>query len=194
MREVYITEAIRSPIGVGKPDRGDLLPLEPVALASRVLGAAVSRAGIGPAALDVLLGCVTPIGDQGANIGRLAALHARFPVEVPGLQLNRIHASDQRVVCLGHGMATASILPVDWVNLFRAGRRCGGAPTLDEWACLQFPVSRTQAPASPATIRRTTNIFVSSCTSEGTISSGRMISQCTRLSPIVSKIGCRKGT
>lgn len=83
MREVYITEAIRSPIGVGKPDRGDLLPLEPVALASRVLGAAVSRAGIGPAALDVLLGCVTPIGDQGANIGRLAALHARFPVEVP---------------------------------------------------------------------------------------------------------------
>ena len=47
---------------------------------------------------DVILGCVTPIGDQGANIGRLAALKAGFPVAVPGLQLNRMCGSGQQAV------------------------------------------------------------------------------------------------
>ncbi len=99
MGEVYITTAVRSPVGIGKAEKGDLYPLDPIDLAARVLRAAAERAEIDPRALDdVLLGCVTPIGDQGANIGRLAALYAGFPAEVPGLQLNRMCGSAQQAV------------------------------------------------------------------------------------------------
>jgi acetyl-CoA acyltransferase len=99
MAEVYIIEALRSPIGVGKPDTGALHPLSPVDLAARVLRALVERTGVDPAVVDdVLLGCVTPTGDQGANIGRLAPLFAGFPVTVPGLQLNRMCGSSQQAI------------------------------------------------------------------------------------------------
>jgi len=47
---------------------------------------------------DVILGCVTPMGDQGANIARLALLQAGFPVEVPGIQINRMCGSGQQAV------------------------------------------------------------------------------------------------
>ena len=42
---------------------------------------------------DVVAGCVTPLGKQGANVGRLAALKAGFPVKTPGVQLNRMCGS-----------------------------------------------------------------------------------------------------
>lgn len=99
MGSVYITNAVRTPIGIGKPEKGALYPLAPVDLAAHVLRAAVRRAGLDPADVeDVVLGCATPIGDQGANIGRLAALKAGFPVEVPGVQLNRMCGSGQQAV------------------------------------------------------------------------------------------------
>jgi acetyl-CoA acetyltransferase family protein len=99
MAEVYLIEALRSPIGSGKPDSGVLHPLSPVALAARILRGVVERAGVDPEAIeDVILGCVTPIGDQGANIGRLAGLQAGFPVHVPGLQLNRMCGSSQQAI------------------------------------------------------------------------------------------------
>ncbi|MGB9521679.1 MAG: thiolase family protein, partial [Anaerolineales bacterium] len=47
---------------------------------------------------DVILGCVSPIGEQGANIARLALLKAGFPVEVPGVTLNRMCGSSQQAV------------------------------------------------------------------------------------------------
>jgi acetyl-CoA acetyltransferase len=47
---------------------------------------------------DVILGCVTPIGDQGANIARLATLKAGFPVAVPAVQLNRMCGSGQQAI------------------------------------------------------------------------------------------------
>lgn len=99
MGQAYIVSAVRSPIGVGKPDKGALFPLEPADLAARVLAAALDRAGLPAEHVDdVILGCVTPIGDQGANIGRLAALQAGFPVEVPGLQISRMCGSGQQAV------------------------------------------------------------------------------------------------
>ncbi len=99
MTEVYIIDAVRTPIGIGKPERGALYPVAPIDLAALVLRALVRRAEIEAAQVeDVLLGCVTPIGDQGANIGRLAALKAGFPVSVPGLQLNRMCGSGQQAV------------------------------------------------------------------------------------------------
>ena len=97
--EVYIIAAVRTPIGLGRPDRGDLYPIAPVDLAARVLNEALSRSGLRHEQIeDVILGCVTPMGDQGANIARLALLQAGFPVEVPGIQINRMCGSGQQAV------------------------------------------------------------------------------------------------
>ncbi|NIS79524.1 MAG: acetyl-CoA C-acyltransferase [Anaerolineales bacterium] len=99
MPEVYIIAAVRTPIGIGKPEKGALSSIAPVELAAHVLQHVVSRAGIEPGRVeDVILGCVTPIGDQGANIARLASLQAGFPIDVPGLQLNRMCGSGQQAV------------------------------------------------------------------------------------------------
>jgi len=96
MRDVVIIEAVRSP--VGKRD-GKLSGILPVHLAARILKELVSRAHIDPSlAQDVVMGCVTPMGEQGANIARLAALQAGFPVEVPAVSINRMCGSSQQAV------------------------------------------------------------------------------------------------
>jgi acetyl-CoA acyltransferase len=98
MSEAFIISAVRTPIGLGKPG-GALAPLSPVELAAEVMNEAVRRAGVDPARLeDVVWGCVTPIGDQGANLARLAVLKAGFPVEVPAVTLNRMCGSGQQAV------------------------------------------------------------------------------------------------
>jgi acetyl-CoA acyltransferase len=98
MTEVFILSAVRTPVGVGKPT-GALAPFAPVELAARVLQEAVRRAELDPARVeDVVWGCVTPIGDQGANLGRLAVLKAGFPVQVPAVTLNRMCGSGQQAV------------------------------------------------------------------------------------------------
>ena len=74
-------------------------PFQPVELASLVMREAVKRAGIDPARLDdAIWGVVTPIGDQGGNLARLAVLKAGFPVHVPGVSLNRMCGSSQQAV------------------------------------------------------------------------------------------------
>lgn len=99
MSEVYIIAAVRTPVGVGKPEKGALYPVAPIDLAAHVLKEAVRRGGINREQVeDVILGCVTPIGDQGANIARLASLQAGFPVTVPAVQINRMCGSGQQAV------------------------------------------------------------------------------------------------
>lgn len=99
MAEVYIIDAVRTPIGVGKPEIGALYPMAPIDLGALVLSTLVERTGIEAGQVqDVILGCVTPVGDQGANIARLAVLKAGFPVEVPGVQLNRMCGSGQQAL------------------------------------------------------------------------------------------------
>jgi acetyl-CoA acetyltransferase family protein len=101
MDEVFIISAVRAPIGVGKPT-GALAPLAPVDLSALVLQEAVRRAGIDPSVVDdVVWGCVTPIGDQGANLARLAVLKAGFPPHVPAVTLNRMCGSGQQAVHFG---------------------------------------------------------------------------------------------
>jgi acetyl-CoA acyltransferase len=100
--EVYIISALRTPIGLGRPEKGWLWPMAPVDLAASVLAAVIAEAGLDSNLIDdVILGCVTPLGDQGANVARLAALKAGFPVEVPGVQLNRMCGSGQQAVHFG---------------------------------------------------------------------------------------------
>lgn len=96
--DVFIISAVRTAIGIGKPS-GALHAFQPVELAAAVLGEAVRRAAVEPGRVeDVIWGVVTPIGDQGANLARLAALKAGFPVEVPGVSLNRMCGSGQQAI------------------------------------------------------------------------------------------------
>jgi acetyl-CoA acetyltransferase family protein len=96
MTNVYLVEAVRTPIGRRK---GLLSQVHPVNLAAEVLKETVRRAGIEPGAIDdVVMGCVAQTGEQGANIGRLAALQAGFPVEVPAVSVNRMCGSSQQAL------------------------------------------------------------------------------------------------
>jgi acetyl-CoA acyltransferase len=98
MPEAFIISAVRTPIGSGK-SAGSLVTLSPVDLTAKVLREAVLRAGVAPAQVeDVVWGCVTPIGDQGANLARLAVLKAGFPAHVPAVTLSRMCGSSQQAI------------------------------------------------------------------------------------------------
>ena len=100
-RDVFIVSAVRTAIGVGKPG-GALHAFLPVDLTARIMAEAVRRAGIELQQVeDVLWGCVTPVGDQGANLARLAALKAGFPPGVPAVTMNRMCSSSQSAVHYG---------------------------------------------------------------------------------------------
>ena len=93
MADAYIFDHVRTPRGRGKPD-GSLLAITPIQLAAQTLQAVRDRNGLDTTLVDdVVLGCVSPIGEQGANIARVAALVAGFDESVPGQQLNRFCAS-----------------------------------------------------------------------------------------------------
>jgi acetyl-CoA acyltransferase len=96
--DVFIISAVRTAVGIGK-EIGALYPFQPAELAALVLKEAVRRAGVESARVeDVIWGVVTPIGDQGANLARLALLKAGFPVHVPGVTLNRMCGSSQQAL------------------------------------------------------------------------------------------------
>jgi acetyl-CoA acyltransferase len=98
MSEAFIISAVRTPVGIGK-SKGMLAPIAPVDLAASVLQEVVRRAGLDASRIeDVIWGCVTPVGDQGANLARLAVLKAGFPVRVPAVTLNRMCGSGQQAV------------------------------------------------------------------------------------------------
>ncbi|TAK51419.1 MAG: acetyl-CoA C-acetyltransferase [Gammaproteobacteria bacterium] len=98
MAEAFIYDHLRSPRGRGRPD-GSLHTVTPVALASQVLGALRQRSGFDTALVDdVVLGCVAPIGEQGANVARVAALGAGYAESVPGQQVHRFCASGLEAV------------------------------------------------------------------------------------------------
>ncbi|MBN1537476.1 MAG: thiolase family protein [Anaerolineales bacterium] len=98
MTEVYIVSAVRSPVGVGKPT-GSLAPLTPINITAMMLQEAIHRAGIEADCLDdVIWGCVSQLGDQGANLARLAALKAGFPTRIPAVTLNRMCGSSQQAL------------------------------------------------------------------------------------------------
>ncbi|HET6358590.1 thiolase family protein [Streptomyces sp.] len=96
MRDAVIVEAVRTPVGKGKPS-GALHDELPVDLLARTLAVLVERAGIDPALVDdVIGGCVTQVGDQSFNITRNAVLAAGFPESVPGVTVDRQCGSSQQ--------------------------------------------------------------------------------------------------
>ena len=93
MADAFIYDHLRTPRGRGKAD-GSLHGITPMQLAAQTLQAVRDRNELDTALLDdVVLGCVSPLGEQGANIARVAALVAGYDDTVPGVQLNRFCAS-----------------------------------------------------------------------------------------------------
>ena len=93
MNEAYIYDHVRSPRGRGKMG-GSLNSITPMDLTTQVLSALRDRNELDTSILDdVILGCVTPVGEQGANIARVAAINANYAETVPGKQINRFCAS-----------------------------------------------------------------------------------------------------
>jgi acetyl-CoA C-acetyltransferase len=98
MTDAYILDAVRTPRGRGRKD-GSLHTITPVQLAAQTLAALRDRNELDTSRVeDVVLGCVTPVGEQGANIARVAALVAGYDESVPGKQLNRFCASGLEAV------------------------------------------------------------------------------------------------
>ena len=101
MTQALIFDAIRTPRGRGKAD-GALHSVKPVNLLAGLLGALQQRTQLDTSQVDdIVLGCVTPVGDQGADIAKTAALVADWDVSVAGVQINRFCASGLEAVNLG---------------------------------------------------------------------------------------------
>jgi len=96
MREAVIVDVVRTPLGRGKAN-GALHPEHAIDLAARPLRALVERTGIDPALVeDVIMGCVSQVGEQAGNAGRNAALAAGFPESVVGTTVDRQCGSSQQ--------------------------------------------------------------------------------------------------
>ena len=96
MREAVIVEGVRTPVG---RRNGYFKDFRADDLAAEALKALVNRAGIDPAIVDdVIMGCVSQIGEQSGDIARVAALIAGFPIEVPGTTIDRQCGSSQQAV------------------------------------------------------------------------------------------------
>src|SRR6202020_367437 len=115
--EPLIFDAIRTPRGKGKVN-GSLHATKPVDLVVGLMHETLSRnPELDPNRVDdVVLGCVTPIGDQGADIAKTAAVKAGLPDTVAGVQLNRFCASGLEAVNVA-----AQKVASGWENMVFAG-------------------------------------------------------------------------
>ncbi len=96
MTGAVIVDAVRTPLGLRN---GSLSGWHPVDLLAEVLGALVARTSLDPAAVDdVVMGCATPVGEQGLNLGRSAVLAAGWPESVPATTVDRQGASSLHAV------------------------------------------------------------------------------------------------
>ncbi len=99
MTDALIFDAVRTPRGKGK--RGALHSVKPVSLASGLLRALAERTSLDTSAVDdVVFGVVSPVGEQGSDLARIAVLAAGWDQSVAGVQLNRFCASGLEAVNL----------------------------------------------------------------------------------------------
>ncbi|MTD14039.1 acetyl-CoA C-acyltransferase [Nakamurella sp. YIM 132087] len=143
MRDVFVVDAVRTPIG---RRRGGLAEVHPTDLGAAVLSELVDRSGVDADLVeDVIFGCVTQVGAQASNVARVAWLSAGLPVHVPGVVVDRrcgsgqqavdfaanaIRAGQQDIVIAG-GVESMSIVPIGsaarWGTEHGAGVAYGGA-------------------------------------------------------------------
>ena len=116
MSEAYIIDAIRTPRGKGKKD-GSLYEVKPITLVTTLLHELQQRHQFDTSKVDdIVLGCVTPIGDQGGDIAKTAAIAAGWNDDVAGVQINRFCASGLEAVNLA-----AQKVRSGWEDLVVAG-------------------------------------------------------------------------
>ena len=116
MSEAYIIDAIRTPRGKGKKD-GSLYEVKPISLLTGLLNELQHRHQLDTSKVDdIVLGCVTPVGDQGADIAKTAAVAAGWNDDVAGVQINRFCASGLEAV----NMAAMKVRS-GWEDLVVAG-------------------------------------------------------------------------
>jgi acetyl-CoA acyltransferase len=98
MRDAVIVDAVRTPIGKGKPG-GALHGVHPVALLGGTIAALIERTGLDPKLVDdVIGGTVSQVGEQAYNTTRWAALSAGLPESVPATTIDRQCGSSQQAV------------------------------------------------------------------------------------------------
>ncbi|MGW5651980.1 thiolase family protein [Streptomyces humi] len=98
MRDAVIVEAVRTPVGKGKPN-GSLAHVHPVELLAHTLRTLVERSGVDPALIDdVIGGTVDQVGEQAMNTTRYAVLSAGLPENVPATTVDRQCGSSQQAV------------------------------------------------------------------------------------------------
>ena len=106
--EAWIIDAVRSPRGVGKKDKGALSHIHPQKVLGQVLNGLQERVGFEAADVeDVVCGNGSHAGDHAHDIGRMSVLEAGWPISVPGVTLNRFCGSGQQAVTFG-AMGVAS--------------------------------------------------------------------------------------
>ena len=117
MTEAYIYEAIRTPRGRGKAN-GSLHSVKPVSLVTGLIDEMQARhPGLDPNQIDdLILGCLTPLGDQGADIAKTAAIAAGLPDTVAGMQINRYCSSGLEAINLA-----AQKVRAGWDQMLLAG-------------------------------------------------------------------------
>ncbi|MDN3356341.1 thiolase family protein [Actinomadura sp. DC4] len=145
MRDIVIVEAIRTPMGRGKAG-GALSSVHPVDLLAQVFLRLMERTGIDPGQVDdVLVGCVSQVGEQSATPGRFAWLGAGLPVHVPSTTIERKCGSGQQAiefaaqgiaagaydVCVAAGVESMSRVPMG------SGRL--SSDPFGEFAAARFP-------------------------------------------------------
>src|SRR5215469_12641120 len=144
MPEAVIVSAVRTP--VGRAPKGALATTRPDDLAAIAMNGALNRVlGLNKEEIDdVILGCAQPEGEAGFNMARFAALRAGFPVEVPGVTVNRLCASgleaiaqaDMRIrtgtdrVVVAGGAESMSMIPMG-----------GSKPSPNPWLAENYPAS-----------------------------------------------------
>ena len=126
MTEALIFDHVRTPRGRGKPG-GALNEVTPIALATQALAAIRDRNDLDTSRVDdVVMGCVAPLGEQGANMARVAAINADYATTAPGKQVHRFCASGLEAVnaasaqvmagqsdlCIGGGAESMSRVPM----------------------------------------------------------------------------------
>jgi acetyl-CoA C-acetyltransferase len=99
MTDAFILDAVRTPRGRGKAGKGALSNVHPQELLGQTLNHLATRSGIDPREVDdVVAGCVSQAGEQGANVARNAVLAAGWPLEVTGTSVNRFCASGLQAI------------------------------------------------------------------------------------------------
>ncbi len=142
MNEVVIVSAVRT--AVGRRD-GSLAQMRADELLARVLRAVVDRVGVDPVQVeDILCGVVTQVGEQGFVLPRIAALTAGFPLDIPGVTINRQCGSSLTAINLAAGNIAAGFhecliacgcelmskfpIAAEWYNLKLAKGKEAGIP------------------------------------------------------------------